>query len=618
MPADCRNYPTRSRWRRRGVLTLLGFTSLLLLLILGDLALAHNRIHPGVTILGHEVGRQTREEASAALQELVDRAARAPLTLAGEGQSWEVLPADLGTAIDVQTTVAEAYGLTRNSNFASDLVTRFSLYMSPQELPVRATIDAALMDDLLRRLGEALDKPPVNASLKVEGQDVSVVEGTPGLVVDQAGLRESLKTLLFSLEQAEVPIPTKRLDPAIQASHTEEAAAQARAMMTGPVELRSGENSWTLSPETLRGLLDFRVEGEGGTERLVTFISAEKAGSFFDEVAKAVNVSPKNATWETNGTTASIVPAVTGKTLDREKTAVAVTEAARSSEQRLAQVQAVEAQPDRTTERAKEMGIASKLGAFTTEFGGSDNRRDNVQHAAKLISGTLIGPGEEFDFDRVVGQRTTENGFKTAPAIISGRLEDTLGGGICQVATTLFNAAFFAGLDITSRRNHSLYISHYPKGRDATVSWGGPAFRFRNDTSNWILIKAASSRSSLTFVIYGTPQGREVSYTTSDWYNVQPPTEKRVASSELTVGQTRVTDDGQTGRSIKVVRKVTREGKIIHEDNFVSTYPMRPKVIQEGTKPLPTTTTTEPKPVTTTSAPAPATTTSTSTTTAGQ
>jgi vancomycin resistance protein YoaR len=210
-----------------------------------------------------------------------------------------------------------------------------------------------------------------------------------------------------------------------------------------------------------------------------------------------------------------------------------------------------------------------------------------------------------------VGQRTSDNGFQTAPAIVAGKLEETLGGGICQVSTTLFNAVFFAGLDVTARTNHSLYISHYPKGRDATVSWGGPAFRFRNDTKTWIMIKAAASRSSLTFVIYGTPVNRQVTYTTGDWYNVQSPTEKRVKTAELFVGQERQIDGGQTGKQVKVTRKVIEGGKTIHDDVFLSSYPMKPKIIEEGSKP--TTTTTVPATTTTTSPP---TTTGTTTTTA--
>ena len=111
----------------------------------------------------------------------------------------------------------------------------------------------------------------------------------------------------------------------------------------------------------------------------------------------------------------------------------------------------------------------------------------------------------------------------------------------------MFNAVFFAGLQVTERTNHSLYISHYPKGRDATVSWGGPALRWVNDTPNWVLIRAAYSDSSLTFVIYGTPQGRKVAYTTTDWYDIEPVVDKKTEVTTLPAGKTDVKDSGADG-----------------------------------------------------------------------
>jgi vancomycin resistance protein YoaR len=341
----------------------------------------------------------------------------------------------------------------------------------------------------------------------------------------------------------------------------------------------------------------------------VSLISAEKATPLFDRIQSLVKLDPKNATWSTDGNTASVIPSVAGRQLDREKTAEVLTGITRSTSNRRGEVAVTEVKPDRTTEAAEAMGIKTALASFTTEFGGSENRRDNVQLAAQIIHNTLVAPGEQFSFNDVVGRRTSERGFKTAPVIIEGgRLEDDLGGGICQVSTTLFNAAFFAGLDITERWNHSRYISSYPAGRDATVSWPAPNLRFRNDTPGWILVRASASRSSVTFVIYGTSQGRKVTYTTSEFYNIRLAKEKREQTGAIFVGETRVKDGGQDGKDIKVVRTVTQNGEVIHKDVFVSTYPMFPRVVEEGTK---TTTTTLAPATTTTKPPSPTTTTTT-------
>lgn len=585
-------------WKARLILALGVLVTLVVFAILVDTALTYNRVHPGISISGVDAGGTTPADAEAALTERVRRASNSTVTLVAEDDRvWHLLPADVGAQVDTAATVAAAMGVTRDGSILHDLGTRFSLFFSKKDVSLQATVDTALLDALLAEVSSALDVPPINAGLTIQGNDISVVEGHDGLVVDTDAVRVAVKELLFALGSGEVPIPMKAAAPAIQAADTSGAVDMARTMLSAPVKLIHGDDSWSLSTTQIAQGMDFTTEGEGPNSRLVPFLAADKLGGFVEDIAKAVVKEPVKATWETDGERATIVGGTPGAALDPKKTAEELTRAALLSNDRVAKVQVVETPSERTVEQAKQMGIVSKLASYTTEFGGSEGRRENVARAAELISGTLLAPGAEFDFDSVVGQRTQDNGFTTAPAIIAGKLEDSLGGGICQVSTTLYNAVFFAGLDVTSRKNHSIYISHYPKGRDATVSWGGPAFRFVNDTPNWILIKAAASRSSVTFVLYGTPVNRQVTYTTGDWYGIQPPAEKRVKTNELPQGKERVADEGQTGRSIKVTRRVIQDGKTIHQDTFVSNYPMRPKIIEEGA--MPTTTTTVPTTTTT-------------------
>ncbi len=602
----------RGGWRARLIAAVAALVAVFLLAILLDAGISYNRVHPGVSIAGAGAGRMTPEAAEETLTRRVERARNNSITLAADtGREWYLLPSDVDVQVDAAGTAKKAMEVTRTGSFFADLRTKFGLYFSGTDVPLSAALDTALLDEVLAEITGTLDVEPVNAGLKINGKDIEVIEGKDGLVVDEDALRDDLKELLFTLGTGRIDIVMVTETPAIQAADTSEAVAKARTMLDGSVGLSFEEVVWALSPAEIASAMDFTTEGEGAQSKLVPYLSHEKLAEFFKTVATAVAREPKNATWETDGETATLIPGSPGLALDAEKTAEKLTLAALSPDARVATVEAVETQPSRSTEQAKEMGIVSKLAGYTTEFGGSDGRRKNVQRAAELINGTLLAPGEEFDFDTVVGQRTTANGFTTAPAIIAGKLEDSLGGGICQVSTTLFNAVFFAGLDVTARSNHSIYISHYPTGRDATVSWGGPAFRFKNDTPHWVLIKSAASWSSLTFVVYGTPVGRTVTYTTGDWYGITSPTEKRVKTAELFVGQTRVVDDGQSGRKIKVTRTVVENGTTVHSDSFVSSYPMKPKIIEEGTKPTTTTTTAT---TTTTKPPASTTTTATSTT----
>lgn len=573
-------------------------------LLLLDAALTGSRIHSGITVAGVGFGRSTQEKAVQRLQGLVDESKNKPIILVRDEYRWPVLPEEFGVKIDVQSTIDEALAVTRKGNIFQKVAKRISLYFKKQDVALHGSIDPASMDKIISMVAKKLDDPPVNAGLKFQGDEIAVVEGKDGFVVDQEALRESLKRLLLTLHATELEIAMVTASPSIRSADTSGAIEEARTMISGPVKLTSGDSSWSMSAEQIKTSLDFTVTGTAGQERLTSFISPEKGAAFFDKVNEDVKVAPKKATWETDGETATIIPATVGKGLDYSKTGEAMTVAAKSTGQRAAKATLKDVQPERTTEQAQEMGIVSSIGDYTTEFSGSENRISNIGRAAEIINNTLVGPGETFSFNGTVGERTSERGFKTAPVIGSdGRLQDDLGGGICQVATTLFNAAFFSGLNIVERNNHLLYIDHYPMGRDATVSWGWPDLRFQNDTDHWLLIKAYADSSSITFVLYGTPDGRKVTYNTSDWFDIVEQTEKRESTDELAVGETRVADPGQTGRSCLVTRTVTRDGATLHKDEFPSTYPMVPKLIQEGTK-QPTTTTQRP---TTTTQPTPTT-----------
>src|SRR5256714_2927223 len=165
---------------------------------------------------------------------------------------------------------------------------------------------------------------------------------------------------------------------------------------------------------------------------------------------------------------------------------------------------------DRSTAEARAMQIKGLVAGYETIYGGEANRIHNVQLVAHLVDGQLIAPGAVFSFNQATGERTAAKGFKEAPVIINGEVQTGLGGGVCQVSTTVFNAAYEAGLPILARTNHALYISHYPQGRDATVNYPDVDLKFVNDTGHWLLLPTRVGSSSLTVALYGTPLHRRV------------------------------------------------------------------------------------------------------------
>src|SRR5207253_1900368 len=189
----------------------------------------------------------------------------------------------------------------------------------------------------------------------------------------------------------------------------------------------------------------------------------------------------------------------------------AVTAAAYSSGDRSAELVMRAVPAALTTRDARALGIRRALVSYTTQMGpSSSNRIHNVHLMADFIDGTIIRPGQVFSFNEVVGPRTAERGFREGQEIIGSLTIPSIGGGVCQTATTLFNDAFEEGLPILERHNHGFYLSHYPLGRDATVSYGGPDLVFKNDLRHGILIKTSYTDATLTFTFYGSPQGRRV------------------------------------------------------------------------------------------------------------
>jgi len=234
------------------------------------------------------------------------------------------------------------------------------------------------------------------------------------------------------------------------------------------------------------------------------------------------------------------------------------------------------------------MGITGLVGAYETIYGGVANRIYNVQLVARLIDGALIAPGATFSFNGTTGERSPERGFREAPVIINGELKTGIGGGVCQVSTTVFNAAYEAGLSITERTNHALYISHYPLGRDATVNYPDTDLKFVNDTDHWLLLRTFVGSSSLTVALYGAPQNRRVESKVSPLVVTGAPPVKRVRDPNLFVGETALEESGSPSRSTSDRRQVySADGELMYDHTWYSSYRAEPRVIRVGTKPRP-------------------------------
>ncbi len=555
--------------------------------VLADWMVYYGEIHAGVTVSGVYLRGMTEEQAAVALQRLV-ASTGGPVVLTGAGRTWTVSPQDVGRVVDIEGAVRQAAALTHTGDFFKDVYARFSLYRHAREIPLRSSVDKVKLDDIVRTLAEELHVTPQNAWLTMENRMVTVEPGVVGRDVDTAALAAEIETRFVTLHTEPVAIPLVDKQPDVRVADNVPAQAEAQRMLSASITVADGGKTWTISRQQLAGWLNFRAEYEGDLPTMVPYLSEGAMWWFLSGLAPQVYKAPVNAALTSpDGVTVAVVSGVDGARLDFDSTWKAIDGIAHRATGRTVQVAKTPVEPDITTAEAKAETFATQLSAFTTKYVCPPNRQQNVRITTQYATNVILAPGQEFDFDKQIGPRTEERGYKLAPGITGpNTLEDVLGGGICQVSTTMFNAVFFAGLKVTERWNHSIYINHYPTGRDATVSAGGKNLRFVNDTAHFIWIKGTSDGITTTISIFGTSDGRKVAYSIGKFYDVKSPTTVRVDDPTLPVGTEKVTDKGQTGRKLKTFRTVTMpDGTVLHNDEWTSVWPMYPVTISVGTKP---------------------------------
>jgi vancomycin resistance protein YoaR len=549
------------------------------------------RLADGVRIAGVDVGGLTVAEARSLLERRAAALAGIPVTFTAGEQHWRILPrtlsveADWAAAVDAARRQGEGFGPVRG-------LRRMKVRVFGSEIAPPTQVYEPALQYQLRRLADRIDRPHREAALVLRGLEPVIVPGRVGLRFDRAEGAAVVVHALAGLSRRQVPLPVGIDPPLVTAADLRPAADQTSRAVSAPVELALGPTRWRLNRYRVAALLALPRNGADALR-----IGGPGAREWFDRFARRVNRPAVNADWivASSGQVAG-VPARNGRAVDERTTRRALLAAVLSPSRRFARVSVVAVQPERTTAEAQAMNITGRVGGYETIYGGDANRIHNVRLVSRLIDKTLIAPGEEYSFNRTTGERTADKGFLEAPVIINGELQTGLGGGVCQVSTTVFNAAYEAGLKITARANHALYISHYPTGRDATVNYPDLDLRFVNDTGGWLLLRTFVGGSSLYVGLYGTPVDRRVETVTAPLRVTGPAPIRRISDPSLAAGHVIVEESGQPARATSVRRRVyDADGDLLHEDVWYSSYRAEKKVVRIGAKPEPKPEKPEPK-----------------------
>ena len=580
------------------------------------------RIHRNVVVSDIAVGGKTPEEARSYLSARLTEYAETPLEVvyipgaedvadadedadeAAEEDAtfrWEILAEEIGLSFDTTAAVQKAYDFGRSGNAFETLRDRVMSYFELYQVAVTASADDELAAERFEEIREETDVSSVDSRVSLEEGTFEVVSGSDGIMLDELELIVGMANAVLTRSyQLEVPLKVAYRD--IDDDNAARAAATANSAQSLPLEISYEDRSWTFESGDIARLISFqrndRLEEEDvtlfSTEPtptadfvLETILSNEEVQErVVDRLGADVNRAPVNARFSVRGGEVIIHPSEIGSGIDTQQLKTDMAEALMlmDADQRAVEVSMNDVQPRRSTEDAEAMNIRERIATYTTNFSANNRPRvNNIRLISEILDGTIIAPGEEFSFNGTTGQRTAARGFQEAGAIIRGEMSTSIGGGICQVSTTLFNTTMQSGVQITQRINHSTFLSAYPPGRDATVAWNGPDFRFRNTLDNYILISTATTNSSVTISFFGLDPGYTVDVRTGSFRRTSFDTEE-VRDNTMPEGTRVVERAGQRGGTVNVYYTVRDGSRVVREQTFTSRYRAVDEIVRVGTQ----------------------------------
>jgi vancomycin resistance protein YoaR len=561
----------------------IGAAVLALVLVVGVVfAGSDARIAAGVEVSGLKVSGLTPEQAEKKLSKRAASLAEVPVTFTGGGHSWRISPKELDLSIDWPTTLAEARA-------AGDWplpfrgLKRVAVRLFGAEVEPHADAYEAGLKFELGRIAASVDREAKNASIVLNGLTPRLEPARDGTKLDRQAAEATVVSALAGFSRKPVALPIHVDKAPVGTEELRPVLAEVQTVLSRPVRFGWHGTTWMVSRDQLAKLVSLP---RGGSKELA--IGGPYATLYFKRLSRAFVNPPRNAQFEVQSNrSVRVVRARKGRVLDVPATANALLEAALSSGKRSAELVIKEAEPALTTKEAKELGITRELVRYSSFYTGTADRITNLRLATRLLDGTRIAPGATFSFNSEVGPRTEARGFRSAPVIIGGEYEEGIGGGVSQVATTVFNAAWEAGLKITERTAHALYISRYPLGRDATVNYPDIDLKFVNDTKHWLVMKAVPTETGIAISLLGAPTGRRVVSSPGELEVIGPPKIKRVPDPGLFVGEKVIEEFGAPARAVTVIRTVYVGDRVLHEETWRTAYQSELRVIRYGTIPVP-------------------------------
>lgn len=538
----------------------------------------------------------------------------------GSIDKWNITAETIGAYVDGDRLAEEAYLVGRKGNFIAE---RFFSWFGGTNLDATVSVRDERFNALASEINQEIGLPIVDSSVRIEDGAVSVSDGSDGWSVDAPVFIKRFSASAFSPDNFAFVIPMKTDPMHIKPATAQKVADDVKAAIAKNVTIVHDPNTWTLDTADLGDLISQQVLAPdevlvfgSGTQKVVAdgtavsdydtstwvdpdtgyvlqaYVDQEKFDRYLVNIlGPAATGGAQNAYFDTSSGEVVIVAAVEGYGPDRAAAEIALQTLlfgepdVQTATSRTITLADVTIQPEITTEMAQSMGITERLATWTIPLSGSSERINNIRLLCSLINNSLVAPGTTWSFNGTTGERTAEKGFQTAPVIINGKHEDQLGGGICQIATCIFNAACFSGLGIAERTNHDFYISSYDDYgfADATVSWKSPDLKWVNDMSTYVLMTAVVTDEDVVVTFWGTKDGRTVECQRGEWREGDKFVSITEVDPALAPGERKTTQNGQDGRSIDIRYLATAaDGTVLHDVTFHSIYSAQNEIITVG------------------------------------
>lgn len=585
------------------------------LLVVGafDFAANWGRVYPGVKVGSVDVSGMTQAEAKAAIDdaynpvlasgnvvvfasdeakshaatdaERAEARSTAEQRSVEEGraskESWETNADDLGASVASDDIAARALRVGREDG---GLGARIGALFGGRALDPELSFGDGL-ESLASEIDLTIGSSRVDWGVSVSGGTASVTEGHDGSLIDRDEFSGELTSALLASGEGDRSCVAHARYAPVRIDEAEALATCGRvnAAIANGARFTCGNDSWAAYPGDVGEWVATDVACQGGTWSLVPSIDAAKAKSAILSSFSGSIGSDANVAFSVSGDDVVVKTSGTAEVPDAAAAAASLNDALfgegaqPTAETPRINVDLMALPSELSFDDALDLGVIGRISRYTTEYldgAGTENRRHNIHLAADFLNNSVAAAnGGTWSFNDVAGQCDSERGFLGAGAIIDNSYQDAVGGGICQVATTVFNAVYEAGYPVVSRSNHSLYIASYPKGRDAAVSWPDLDFVWKNDAASDVLMRTSYTDTSITVTLYGVDPGYKVSTRTGDWEQGEPHSTKVERDSALPAGTSYVKTAGTDGATIDVFRTVKdKRGNVLREDDFHSVY----------------------------------------------